>query len=68
MTNFDYNKSISRELERCVEELITYSFNNLTDEQSSHIHKISGKILLLRRYFPEKELPSNHQHLIDTLN
>ena len=59
MTDFDYNNSISRELEKCVEELITYSIKNLTDEQSNHIHKISGKILELRQYFPKIELPKN---------
>ena len=64
----DPTKSISRELEKCIEELTNFSINNLTDEQQTHIHKISGKILLLRRYFPEKELPSKHQRLIDTLN
>ena len=59
MTNFDYNNSIARELERHVEELITYSFNNLTDEQSRHIHTIAGKISELRRFFPDIELPKN---------
>jgi len=57
MANFDYNNSIARELERHAEELITYSINNLTDEQSRHIHTIAGKILELRQYFPDIELP-----------
>jgi hypothetical protein len=67
-SDVDPTKSISRELEKCIEELTNFSINNLTDEQQIHIHKISAKILLLRRYFPEKELPSKHKRLIDTLN
>lgn len=63
----DPTKSIARELEKCIEELIEFSIKNLTDEQYTHIHRMSEKILLLRRYFPEKELPSKHQRLIDSL-
>lgn len=64
----DPTKSIARELEKCIEELTNFTINNLTIEQQTHIYKISGKILLLRRYFSDKELPSKHQRLIDTLN
>jgi len=67
-SDVDPTKSISRELEKYVEELTAYSVKNLTDEQQNHIHKLSEKILLLRRYFPTQELPSKHQRLIDTLN
>ena len=48
----DPNKSVSRELEKYIEELTNYSIKNFNDEQLSDIHKISEKILLLRRYFP----------------
>ena len=64
----DPAKSISRELEKYIEELTNFSISNLSDEQQTQIHKISGKILLLRRYFPDKELPSKHHRLIDSLN
>jgi len=67
-SDVDPTKSISRELEKYVEELTIFSVENLTDNQQNHIHKILDKILLLRRYFPEKELPSKHQRLIDSLN
>jgi hypothetical protein len=60
----DTNKSIARELERCVESLVNYSSNNLGDEHSKQIHIIAGKILLLRRYFPKMELPHKHARLI----
>ena len=67
-SDVDPTKSIARELEKCVEELTVYSINNFTDEQQNHIHKLSERILLLRRYFPTQELPSKHQRLIDSLN
>ena len=67
-SDVDPTKSIARELEKCVEDLIVYSINNFTDEQQNHIHKLSERILLLRRYFPTQELPSKHQRLIDSLN
>ena len=67
-SDVDPAKSISRELEKYIEELTNYSIKNFNDEQLYDIHKISEKILLLRRYFPEKELPSKHQRLIDSLN
>jgi hypothetical protein len=63
----DPNKSVARELERCIEELITYSLANLSDTQQSKIHEISNKILLLRRYFPTMELPSKHTRLLKSL-
>ena len=61
MSEFDYNKSISRELERNIEELITYSIKNLTVEQQEFIHKVSVKILELRQYFPEIELRDENE-------
>ena len=64
----DPNKSIARELERYIEELIIYSANNLNDEHFDYIHKILNKICLMRRYFPSKELPIKHQQLIDSLD
>jgi hypothetical protein len=67
-SDVDPTKSISRELEKCVEELTMYSIKNLTDEQQNSIHVILEKVLLLRRYFPVQELPSKHQLLIDSLN
>ena len=60
----DPNISVARELERYVDELISFSLNNLTKEQTNQIHKITTKILLLRNYFPEMELPSNHAYLL----
>lgn len=67
-SDVDPTKSISRELEKCVDELTMYSIKNLTDEQQNSIHVILEKVLLLRRYFPVQELPSKHQLLIDSLN
>lgn len=67
-SDVDPTKSIARELEKYIDELITYSIKNLTDEQQDYIHKVSGKILLLRRYFPVQEIPSKHERLIDSLN
>lgn len=64
----DPTKSISFELEKYCEELVNFAFTELTDEQSSYIFDITGKILLLRRYFSDKELPSKHYRLIEALN
>ena len=61
----DPNKSISRELERCIEELTQYAFDNFNSEQSREIDLIATKILLLRRYFPTQELPSKHKRLVE---
>lgn len=63
----DTNKSVARELERYVEELISFSSSNLTEEQQIEIHHISQKILLMRRYFPSKELPVKHARLLASL-
>ena len=59
----DPNKSIARELERHVEELIKFSFLNLNEEQQKFVCNQCDKILLLRRYFPKMELPPKHQRL-----
>ena len=63
----DPNKSVSRELEKYAEELTTYSFQSLSDEQHMEIHKITNKILLLRRYFPTMELPAKHSRLLKSI-
>jgi len=63
----DPNKSIARELERYVEELTLFSLSNLTEQQQIEIHKISTKFLLMRRYFPIKELPVKHARLLASL-
>jgi hypothetical protein len=63
----DPNKSIARELERYVEELTTYSLENLTESQQEDVYRITQKILLLRRYFPTMELPSKHSRLLGSL-
>jgi thioredoxin reductase len=67
-SDVDPNKSISRELERYVEELVIYSHKNLTAEQALAIHQIVKKITLMHRYFPIKELPLKHQRLLDALD
>lgn len=61
-------KSVSRELERLIESLTRYSVAHLEEKHQEEIHKIAGKILLLRRYFPKMELPSKHQLLVDDLS
>lgn len=63
----DPNKSVSRELEKYAEELTTYSVQSLSDEQQMAIHKITNKILLLRRYFPTMELPAKHLRLLKSI-
>ena len=63
----DPNKSVSRELERCIEELTTYSMKNLSDAQQNDINQLAQKILLLRRYFPVMELPNKHNRLLKSL-
>ena len=61
----DPTKSISFELEKYCEELMRFGFTELTEEQAIKVYELTGKILLLRRYFPEKELPSKHARLIE---
>jgi hypothetical protein len=61
----DPNKSVSRELEKYVEELTSYSIKNLNETDQQFIYDVARKILLLRRYFPTMELPSKHQRLIE---
>ena len=61
----DPNKTISRELERHLEELTIYSFKNLNDEQQREVERVVRKIALLRRYFPNKELPSEYALLVE---
>lgn len=63
----DPNKSVSRELERHIEELTAYAAKNLDDDHQKFIHLISAKILLLRRYFPTMELPSKHERLVASI-
>lgn len=63
----DPNKSIARELERYVEELTTYSLENLTESQQEDVYRITQKILLLRRYFPAMELPPKHIRMLKSL-
>jgi hypothetical protein len=60
----DPNKSISRELERCMEELTKFSMTELNDSQREVIDKIIRKTLLLRRYFPIQELPQKYHRLV----
>jgi hypothetical protein len=64
----DPNKSVSRELERYIEELSIYSIKELNEEQQKFIHEIGNKILVLRRYFPTMELPVKHARLINSLD
>ena len=65
-SDVDPSKSVSRELERYIEELMIYAVNNLTEEQQISIHKIAIKISLLRRYFPTMELPSKHARILSS--
>lgn len=58
-------KSISFELEKYCAELVEYACINLCEDQSKIINDLTCKILLLRRYFPIKELPSKHNRLIE---
>lgn len=64
----DPNKSVSRELERYVEELTNFAVTNLSKDQAEKVLKINQKILLLRRYFPEIELPHKHSRLVEALD
>ena len=64
----DPTKSISFELEKNCEELMRFALKELNEEQSKKIYNIMGKILLLRRYFPDQELPSKHARLIKEFN
>jgi hypothetical protein len=63
----DPNKSIDNELENYIDELLTYAIENLNRNQTEVIHHISQKILLLRRYFPDMELPAKHSRLLKSL-
>jgi hypothetical protein len=63
----DPNKSVARELEKYIEELIKFSVTSLNEDQQKSVHQISEKILLLRRYFPTMELPSKHSQLLLSL-
>jgi hypothetical protein len=47
--------------------LTTYSVQSLSDEQQEAIHKITNKILLLRRYFTTMELPAKHSRLLKSI-
>lgn len=63
----DPTKSVSRELEKYAEELLSFSFQSLNDEQQKVIYEITSKILLLRRYFPTMELPTKHERLLKSI-
>lgn len=56
----DPNKSISRELEKCVEELVRTTQPILDEKQFNEIHSILNRLLKLKKYFPFQELSSNH--------
>lgn len=65
--NVDPNKSIDNELEKYVDELLTYTMENLNKNHTENIYHILQKILLLRRYFPDMELPAKHSRLLKSL-
>jgi len=60
----DIEKSASRELERCVEDLIRFSFSELHERHHKVLDKISVRLLSLRKYLPAGELPSDHFRLV----
>jgi hypothetical protein len=64
----DYAKSIARELERYVEDLMYYSAKNLSKEQFEYTYNVLTKIDCLRRYFPMRELPRKHRRLIESMH
>lgn len=56
----DPNKTIARELERCGERLVRFSIERMNDDDLNFIYEEVVKILSLRQYFKDIELPSNH--------
>jgi len=60
----DPNKSISRELERCMEELTKFIYTELNENQQEVVDKIIRRVDLLKRYFPTQELPQKYHRLV----
>ena len=60
----DIEKTASRELERCVEDLIRFSFSELHERHHELFSTISVRLLSLRKYFPNAELPADHFRLV----